>query len=85
MPVESIVYAYGDVDTESMMARQVRLRRASFFIDPDAVRRARNALGAASDAEAIRMSVEWMAEMERFWRFMRKSRRTLTPGSIEVP
>jgi hypothetical protein len=79
------VYAYAELDTERMMARQVRLRRASFFINPDAVRRARNVLGAANDAEAIRMSVEWMAEMERFWRFMRKSGRTLTPGSIEVP
>ena len=67
------------------MAREAKLKRASFFVDVRALRRARNALGASSDAEAVRMSVERVAEMERFWRFMRKSRRGLKPGSIEVP
>jgi hypothetical protein len=83
MPVTSIVYACGTVDTEGMMARQEKLKRASFFIDVRALRRARLALGAPSDAETVRMSVERVAEMERFWRFMRKSRRKLSPGSIE--
>lgn len=39
---------------------------------------------AKSDAEVIRLSVERMAEMEAFWQFMTKSRRTLASGSIEV-
>jgi hypothetical protein len=38
-----------------------------------------------TDAEAIRMSVERIAEMEEFWKFMQKSRQTLKPGSLEQP
>jgi hypothetical protein len=68
-----------------MMARQARLKRASFFIDVRALRRARNALSASSDAETIRMSVEHVANMDKFWRFMKKNRRKLKPGSIEAP
>ena len=70
---------------EFVMAREGTLKRASFFIDIRALRRARNALGASSDAETVRMSVEHIADMERFWRFMKKSRRKLKPGSIEAP
>ena len=67
------------------MAREARLKRAAFFIDVRALRRARNALGASSDAETVRLSVKHVADMERFWRFMTKSRRKLKPGSIEAP
>lgn len=67
------------------MAREGTLKRASFFIDVHALRRARNALGASSDAETVRMSVEHIGDMERFWRFMKKSRRKLKPGNIEAP
>jgi hypothetical protein len=62
-----------------------RLKRKSFFVDEQAVRRARRALGASSDAEAIRMSLAQAADMEEFWRFMKRTRRTLRPGSFESP
>lgn len=61
------------------------LKRKAFFVDERAVRKARKALGAASDAEAIRMSVERVAEMEEFWRLMRDTTKSLKPGSIEAP
>jgi len=61
------------------------LKRKAFFVDERAVRRARKALGAASDAEAIRMSVERIAEMEDFWRLMHDARSSLRPGSVEPP
>jgi len=67
------------------MATKARLKRKSFFVDELALRRAKKMLGARTDAEVVRLSVERMAEMESFWRFMTKSRRTLTPGSIEAP
>ncbi len=67
------------------MATKAKLKRKSFFVDELALQRARKALGAKTDAEVIRLSVERIAEMEAFWRFMHKSRRTLPPGSIEVP
>jgi hypothetical protein len=67
------------------MATRAKLKRKSFFVDELALQRARKALGAKTDAEVIRLSVERIAEMEAFWRFMNKSRCTLSPGSIEVP
>jgi hypothetical protein len=67
------------------MSTKARLKRKSFFVDELALRRARRALGAKSDAEVIRLSVERIGEMEAFWQFMTKSRRTLGPGNIEVP
>jgi hypothetical protein len=61
------------------------LKRRAFFVDERAVRKARKALGAASDAEAIRMSVERVVEMEEFWRLMQNTRNSLKSGSIEAP
>lgn len=67
------------------MAPKIKLKRKSFFVDELALQRARKALGAKTDAEVIRLSVERIAEMEAFWQFMHKSQRTLSPGSIEAP
>ena len=64
------------------MARTKVLKRKSFFVDERAVARARKVLGAATDAEAIRLSVERMAEMEEFWRFMKRTYGTLRRGSF---
>lgn len=64
------------------MARRGGLTRKAFFVDEEAVRQARRALGVHTDAEAVRLSVERVAEMEAFWRFMRRSRRRLERGSI---
>jgi hypothetical protein len=66
------------------MAGRSTLKRKAFFVDEQSVRRARRALGAATDAEAIRMSLERVAEMEDFWRFMKRTRHSLKPGSIEA-
>ena len=66
------------------MPARSNLKRKTFFVDEVAVRRAKRALGAATDAEAVRLSVEHVAEMEAFWNFMRRSRAKLRPGSIEA-
>ncbi len=81
MPDGSRMYAYpgGSMGTRSS------LKRRAFFIDEQALRRARKALGAATDAEAVRMSVERVAEMEDFWRFMERTRASVKRGSIEAP
>lgn len=64
------------------MAERSNLKRRAFFVDERALRKARKVLGVATDAEAVRLSVERMAEMEAFWKFMRDSRRRLARGSI---
>ncbi|HLA76649.1 MAG TPA: hypothetical protein VJU18_03610 [Vicinamibacteria bacterium] len=58
------------------------LRRKSFFVDEAALKRAREALSAESDAEAVRLSLTRIAEMEAFWKFMQASRKSLRPGSF---
>lgn len=67
------------------MARDAALKRKSFFVDERALRRAKRALGAVTDAEVVRVSLQRVADMEEFWRFMKKSRRTLKPGSVKSP
>jgi hypothetical protein len=73
------------VGLEVIMARAATLKRKSFFVDERALRRAKKLLGAATEAEVVRMSVERIAETERFWRFMRSTRRTLGRGSFAAP
>ncbi|HZR84595.1 MAG TPA: hypothetical protein VFD92_26110 [Candidatus Binatia bacterium] len=65
------------------MAARSNLKRKAFFVDERALRRARKALGAASDAEAIRLSLSQVADMDAFWRFMERSRRRVKPGSFD--
>ena len=62
-----------------------KLQRRSFFVDERTLQRAKKALGVKTNAEVIRLAVERIAEMEEFWKFMRKSRHTLQPGSLERP
>jgi hypothetical protein len=38
-----------------------------------------------TDAEAVRLAVERVVEMEKFWRFMVGTRASLKPGSFGVP
>jgi hypothetical protein len=64
------------------MAEKARLKRKSYFVDERALNRAKKALGVKTEAEVIRLSVERVAEMEEFWEFMNKSRRSLKPGSV---
>ena len=67
------------------MPSKAKLKRKSFFVNERALQRARKALGVKTNAEVVRLSVERIAEMEAFWRFMKNSRGTLRPGSIETP
>ena len=59
------------------------LKRRAYLVDERAVREARKALGATSDDEAVRISVARIAEMERFWRLMRDTRRSVAPGGFD--
>jgi hypothetical protein len=65
------------------MAARTKLKRKSYFVDERALSRAKKALGVKTEAEVIRLSVERVAEMEEFWEFMKKTRRSLRPGSVE--
>ena len=65
------------------MAEKAKLKRKSYFVDERALSRAKKALGVKTDAEVIRLSVERIAEMEEFWSFMKRTRRSLRPGSVE--
>ena len=66
------------------MASERNLKRKAFFVDEGALRRAKKALGVSTDAEAVRLSVERVAEMERFWRLMQRTRARATPGSFDA-
>lgn len=61
------------------------MKRKSFFVDEQTLRRAKRLLGVSSEAEVVRLSVERVVEMEEFWQFMKKTRRSLPPGSVESP
>jgi hypothetical protein len=65
--------------------RSARFIRRSFFVDEGAIRRARRVLGVHENAEAVRLAVERVVEMEEFWRFMTRSRASLKPETIELP
>lgn len=67
------------------MPKRAKLQRKSFFIDARALTKARRLLRVSSDAEAIRVSLERVVEMERFATFIESSRGKLPPGSIERP
>jgi len=62
-----------------------RYTRRSYFVDERAVQRARRVLGVETNAEAVRLAVDRVVEMEEFWRFMNRSRAQVKAGSIEVP
>ena len=66
------------------MAKETTLTRKSFYINQDTLRRAKRVLRVRTDAEAIRLSLERVAEMEKFWEFMTKSRGVLKRGSFDV-
>jgi hypothetical protein len=70
---------------EDTMARAGVLKRKSFFVDERALGRARKALGVSTDAEVVRLSVERVAEMEEFWRFMSTTRKAVKRGSFRAP
>jgi len=59
------------------------LKRKSFFVDERHLREAKKILGVQTEAEVIRLSVERVLEMEKFWKFMDRSRGALPPGSMD--
>lgn len=67
------------------MARKRTLKRKAFFVDEASVRRARRTLGVGSDAEAIRLALDRVNEMDRSWRILERHRGKLKPGSFRLP
>ncbi len=68
MPILGIAYAYEE-DSHAILAvhAEVLFRRP-------AIDRARKVLGAGTDAETVRLAVERVVELEKFWRFMAGTR-----------
>jgi hypothetical protein len=62
-----------------------KLTRKSYFVDEGAIRRAKRVLGVETDAEVVRLAVERVAEIERFWKLMDDTRAKLRQNSIELP
>jgi hypothetical protein len=86
MPGSFNIYAYKEPECfGGEMPRPKKLKRKSFFIDEEVLSRARRVVGAATEAEVVRLSLERMVEMESFWRFMSRNRGKLKPGSFESP
>ena len=89
MPTAEVAVSPGCISVrnslEVKVARRPRLKRKSYFVDERALNRAKRALGVKTEAEVIRLSVERVGEMEEFWEFMKKSRRSLKPESVEKP
>jgi len=56
--------------------------RKSYYVEPAMVRKAMKVLGANSEAEAIRISVQNMVEMTEFWKFMDKTSKSVKKGSF---
>ncbi len=70
---------------EEGVVMPAKLKRKSFFVDERRLREAKKVLGVDTDAEVIRLSVDRVLEMDRFWRFMDKTRGALPPGSVDEP
>jgi hypothetical protein len=86
MPVNGAMYAMLQSSPEVPMPRKARrLVRRSFFVSTPVLRKARRALGAKTDAEAVRLSVERVAEMDAFWRLMEKGHGAVRSGSFRQP
>jgi hypothetical protein len=64
---------------------RAKLKRKSFFVDEADLRRARQALGASTDSEAIREALREVSRMRSLWRFMERSRGSLPKGSFSTP
>ena len=58
--------------------------KTTIEIPESTLRRAKRVLRVRTDAEAIRLSLERVAEMEKFWQFMTKSRGGLKRDSFDV-
>jgi hypothetical protein len=61
-----------------------KLTRKSFFVDERELEEARRALGAETNAEAIRTALREVARMKGLARFMTRTRGSLRPGSFSA-
>ena len=84
MPAIAESYACYDLACEGVVAKEKILVRKSFYINENTLRRAKRALRVRTGAEAIRLSLEHVAEMERFWQLMAKSRGVLKRNSFDI-
>jgi len=66
--------------SEVKITARAKLKRKSYLVDECALNRAKKALGVSTEAEVIRFSVERVAEMEEFWKFMKKLAGRLSPA-----
>jgi hypothetical protein len=64
------------------MPRSSALVRRAFFVEPRALQRARRVLGAKTDAEVVRRSIDHVLESDAWWRFMRRSKGRLPRGTF---
>jgi hypothetical protein len=58
------------------------LKRRSYFVNDKAIQRAKRLLGAASDADVVRIAIDRVIEMERFREFVNKTKGSLPRGSF---
>jgi hypothetical protein len=61
---------------------KAKLTRKSFFVNERELEDARRALGAETDAEAIREALREVTRMKGLARFMLRTRGSLPPGSF---
>lgn len=54
-------------------------------MDARVLRRAKRALGVKSDAEAVRLALDWLAGNEEHWKLLIKTSGTLGPNSFRLP
>jgi hypothetical protein len=67
------------------MSKAPKLKRKSYFVDEQSLRRAKRVLGVSTEAEVVRLAVDRIGEMERFWKLMEKTRGKLPRGSFDRP
>jgi hypothetical protein len=70
---------------ETSVPHEARLTRKSFFVDARALRRAKRALGVKTDAEAVRLALEWITRNEEHWQFLKHTSGTIATGSFRLP
>jgi hypothetical protein len=61
------------------------LKRKTFYVNDEILKKARKALGVSTASEAIRASLKQVVDMEEFWRFMKRSRKSIPRGSFQMP
>ncbi len=65
------------------MERGSALKRKSFLMEERTLQKAKKLLGVATEAEAVRLSLQRITEMEEFWQQMRATRNTLPRKSFD--